>query len=415
MADPSTKPPERVPKVTAHIGQLKLRGAGAAIRSLRNLHAPKKQTTRTSSKPFVTPYVGLDTKIVQLCESNVPLRRRLAHLSMVHADEVDGDPEDDLELIGGDGLKDPHEDELLALLRKQDAAASSCVSHPSIQRSKSALVLPRAVDHDVADAIQHDLVTSVPSVRHESIIIFRSPHIPYLHFKRKRRGSTLSSAQMFRSFLLTPAFRQMHAAAYGTIRLDDDTTGEFATSHDDVDTTQKRGLQKRFQKLAKPIRESLELSLSSHMLTTLEHMTAMYTAARRDFLAGMSVYSKHERHQNHLAKHQAAALMDKRDKLRQDVERTTQHLAALARLTSPKSPSQTFHVTTPRVPDFLKPVAKRPTKEEQHSPAWKHIKDSELCNTTRSLRASVAYAKAIHTDGATTTPATCGTTLVLMS
>ncbi|ETW00776.1 hypothetical protein H310_07314 [Aphanomyces invadans] len=400
MADGPNERQEAAVGTKNYAHQLKFRGTTAVIRSLRALNAPKKRATK-STAPIESQYLGLGTKIVQLCESNVPLRRRLAHLSMIHAEEVDGDSEDDLELIGGQGLKDPREDELLALLRKQDAAFSSTSSeslhicHPSIQRSKSAMVLPPAVDQDVAEAIQHDLVTTLPTVQWTAAF-----EIPYLKFKQKRRGANLSSAQMFRAFLLTPTFRQLHSAANGTTCFDEDKTGEYASL--DVDATQKRGLQKRFQKLAKPIRESLVLSLSSHMLDTLAHMTAMYTAARRDFLANMSKYSKYEREQNEVAKHHAAALSGKRDQLRQDVDRTKHHLNALAQRTTTihsVSSSKSHVITTPRMPDFLKPIVSPKKVTKDHSPAWKRIKDLEQCNTTRSLQASVAYAKAIHTDG----------------
>ncbi|KAF0696021.1 Aste57867_13184 [Aphanomyces stellatus] len=371
--------------------QRKLRSAVTKIESLRLIQGPKKPQRASIAPVFETQYQGLDAKIVDLCESNVPLRRRLAHLSMTHVDEKPSGccTDDDLELVGGsDVLDDPEENELLAILHRKvvtdshEGATSSSSTHPCIQRSKSEIVLPPAVDHDVAEAIQDAMVMTIPSVKWTAAF-----EIPYLQFKRKRRGAAanLSSAQLFRSFLMTPVFRQMHATTYGATHVHEDSTGDIVAP--DLDPMRKRGLQKRFHKLAKPIRESLELSLSTHMLQTLDHMTTMYTAARRDFLASMSAFAKYERHQTVAGRDMQARLAEKREKMRHDVEKTREMLAHVVVPLDNK---------TPRVEDFLKPAAKR-TKD--HSTAWKRIKDIEQCNAARGLEASVAYAKMIHTDG----------------
>ncbi|CAK4134686.1 unnamed protein product [Aphanomyces euteiches] len=304
---------------------------------------------------------------------------------MTHVEEKkDGHAsDDDLELVGGGHLDDPHENELLAILRKRAASDLKSV-HPSIQRSKSAVVLPVSVDHDVADAVKHDLsVVAVPKV-----VDWPFCQCLYTKFKRKRRGGASSSAQLFRSFLMTPLFREMHAELYSTAQYEEEALGE-ASPDDELLTTRKRTLQKRFEKLAKPIRDSLELSLSTHMLEAFDHLSSIYTAARRDFLSGMSRCSKMERRHLAAERSRQAKLAEKREKMRLEVDKTKQHLKHAA------SPSATLS-KTPRVRDFLKPAPKR-TKEQSF--VWKRVKDVERCNPARSLQASIAYARSIHTEG----------------
>ncbi len=55
----------------------------------------------------------------------------------------------------------------------------------------------------------------------------------------------------------------MHAAACGTIHFDEDTTGEFVTG-DEMDATQKRGLQKRYHRFV--MSRFMTVTLRVHLL-----------------------------------------------------------------------------------------------------------------------------------------------------
>ncbi|OQR80891.1 hypothetical protein ACHHYP_17087 [Achlya hypogyna] len=350
--------------------------------------SPPKKTKKTTRAP--SDFRGLDLKLVDLCQSNVALRRRMVHLSMTHgeyADSDDGSDGDDVELVPGPvTVADAKENEILALLHKQ---ASKEPQVASIQRSKSDVALPAAIDKDVAKAVQHDMIMTVPAVTWTAKF-----ETAYLGFKRGRPKSKLHSVQAFRSYLMTPEFRALHAATYGATRFDEDTTGTFAS--DDADHPLHHGIHKRLGKLTKPMRASLELSLSNHVLENFDQLLAMYTTARRDFLAQMTRCGKWERHQTRLLKETRAQLDKRRAEVLGDVAKTRALLGKrviAARLHTPRDPAHIEgsdkHAVTTIVSASKRAAAK----------SWKKIKETEKCNLARSLQLSMDYARTVPVEG----------------
>ncbi|EQC42407.1 hypothetical protein SDRG_00143 [Saprolegnia diclina VS20] len=369
-----------------------LRSSASCI-LLREVDVPKKQKKpRTASSAFL----GLDMKLVDLCRSNDALRRRVAHLFMTHGEYADSDAgdDDDLELVPGRAtvVKRSNENEILALLHKQNAqglGASGTALHPSIQRAKSDVALPIAIDDDVAKAVQHDMIMTVPSVAWTAKF-----EDAYMRFKRGRPKAKLNSVQVFRSYLMTPEFRALHAMTYGATRFHEDTTGTFA--NDETDHPLHHGLQKRLSKLTPPMRSSLELSLSNHMLENFDHLLDMYTSARRDFLAQMTQCGKRQRHAARQLKEAKQRLESRRADVKKDVAKTRAmlgHRVIAARLHTPRDPAHIEgsdkHAVTMIVSASKRAAAK----------SWKKIKEAEKCNVARSLQLSIEYAKTTTIEG----------------
>ncbi|KDO29866.1 hypothetical protein SPRG_19743 [Saprolegnia parasitica CBS 223.65] len=277
-------------------------------------------------------------KLVGLCQSNDALRRRVAHLFMTHGEYADSDAGDDdgLELVPGHAtVIRPNENEILALLHKQGRGAGGATQHPSIQRAKSDVMLPIAIDDDVAKAVQHDMIMTIPSVAWTAKF-----EDAYMRFKRGRPKAKLNSVQVFRSYLMTPEFRALHALTYGATRFHEDTTGTFG--NDESDHPLHHGLQKRLSKLTPPMRSSLELSLSNHMLDNFDHLLDMYTSARRDFLAQMTQCGKRQRHAARQLKEAKQHLESRRADVKKEVAKTRAmlgHRVIAARLHTPRDPA----------------------------------------------------------------------------
>ncbi|OQR90540.1 hypothetical protein THRCLA_22539, partial [Thraustotheca clavata] len=353
---------------------------------LREIKSPVRKPAKSPSA-----FVGLDNKLIDLCHSNVALRRRMVHLSMTHSSSADMEGEsDEIELIAADAeVEDEREKEILALLNKQRKIQDDEKCNPSVQRLKSQVELPEAIDQDVALAIQHDMIMTVPSITWTARF-----EKQYLLFKRSKPKSNLNSVQLFRSYLMQPDFRAMHAATYGATRFHEDTTGEFAAT--DLDMPLQQGIHKRFKRLSKPMRDSLELSLSNHMLENFEQLLSMYTTARRTFLSHMTKCNKLTRRRCRKAKEEKAELQLRRAEVQKQVAKTRTALGTQpipARLHTPRDPTliegSNKHAVTTIVSASKRAAAR----------SWKKIKDSEKCNVARSLQLSIEYAKAVPVQG----------------
>jgi len=358
-----------------------------------------KKGNKIQKQDLNTTYQALDNRIVGLCQTSLALRRKLTHLSMTHGSdlEVGKGIDSKLELIySGQKSEIDNENEILAILEKQkfalleDPSKSPPRSPPrsAALQNKSEGILPSGLNDEVGHAVQKEMISAISQV-----IWSDKFEISFLDFKRKQRWTAHKASAMFKSFLLSQQFRALHASKCGVTRFDEDTTGVYAeVDEDEADGIQLNGMEKRIGKFTKPVRESLELSLSTHILDNLDHLAEIYSRARRDFLSNMTLCCKMKREKLEKKKKYEADLRVRREKLKKEVHRCRsildqeqeieigQNAALTTRHSNSKSAQRKISLDAPTI--WPKPTV--------------NVVDSTVA---RALTNTVEYAKKIRTQG----------------